>query len=120
MTDDVEETLASLEQRLRALQAELEEDEAAPAEPPRVERPRRFEAPAAERPAAPPPPAPAAAAGRSADALDRFGAELRRLVDVWERTVADLRGDAAESVVYSGGVALEARGDLHDLCALDR
>jgi hypothetical protein len=91
MTDDVEETLASLEQRLRALQAELDAEEE------------------------PVPPAPAAA-----DPLDRFGEELRRLVASWERTAAELRGDAAEAVVFRGGVALEARADLAGLCALDR
>jgi hypothetical protein len=114
MTDDVEETLASLEQRLRALQAELDADEEAPAEPPS----RRFAprvAPLPPRPsaAAPPPPLPT-------DALDRFGAELRRLVDVWERTVAELRGSDAETTSFRGGVALEARGDLADLCQLER
>jgi hypothetical protein len=123
MTDDVEETLASLEQRLRALQAELDADEVAPLveEPPRAEArrftPRAVPPPA---PAAPAPAAPPAAAPEPADALDRFGAELRRLVDVWDRTVADLRNGGAEQVIFRGGVALEARADLRGLCALDR
>ena len=105
MTDDVEETLASLEQRLRALQAELDEEdepEAPPAEP------RRF--PREPAPEPPPPP----------DALDRFGAELRRLIAVWERTASELRGDTADATTFRGGVALEARADLAGLCALDR
>jgi hypothetical protein len=111
MTDDVEETLASLEQRLRALQSELDEEDAPPAAPRRFPPP---EPPRAERPAAAPGPAP------SSDALDRFGAELRRLVALWERTAAELRGDAAEAMTFTGGVALEARADLAGLCALER
>ncbi|HEV3002283.1 MAG TPA: hypothetical protein VGW75_16190 [Solirubrobacteraceae bacterium] len=103
MTDDVEDTLASLEQRLRALQSELDTD-GEPA-PPDL---RRFE----------PPPAPSPLDPR--DALDRFGAELRRLVDAWERTAAELRGGAADATVFRGGVALEARGELRQLCALER
>ncbi len=116
MTDDVEETLASLEQRLRALQAELDADEDAPAaDPPSRRFPPRPSADVPPRPSAdvPPPPLPT-------DALDRFGAELRRLVDVWERTVAELRGGEAETVRFRGGVTLEARGDLGELCRLER
>jgi hypothetical protein len=113
MTDDVEETLASLEQRLRALQAELDADEEfVPADPPRfprAEEPRAHQAP-------PPRPAPTPAG----DALDRFGDELRRLVAAWERTAAELRGDAAEAVLFRDAVALEVRADLAGLCALDR
>ena len=97
MTDDVEETLASLEQRLRALQAELDaDDESAP-------EPRRFVPRREPRP----------------DPLERFGADLRRLVDAWDRTVAEVRSGDAEGAVFRGGVALEARGDLPGLCALD-
>jgi hypothetical protein len=108
MTDDVEETLASLEQRLRALQAEL--DAEAEAVPPRfaeaAPEPRRF--PRADAP----PPRP--------DPLEAFGAELRRLVDVWDQTVAALRRGGGEAMVFVGAVALEARGDLPQLCALER
>ena len=118
MTDDVEETLASLESRLRALQAELDaDDEPAPAPrrfTPREEEPRRVE----ESPLAPPSPAPAPAP--SSDALDRFGEQLRRLVLLWEQTAAELRGGGADATLFRDGVALEARGDLADLCALDR
>lgn len=128
MTDEVEATLASLERRLRALQSELDADDApaaewrAPAEPLRVEEPPlrveepplRPEEPLREEP---PPPVPPPAA--AVDALDRFGAELRRLVDAWERTVADLRGNSAEQLVFRGGVALEAQGELRDLCTLE-
>jgi len=123
MTDDVEATLASLEQRLRVLQSELEADEPlgaeeplGPAEPLHRREPLRPAEPLPPAPPAAPAPAPAAAA---ADALDRFGAELRRLVDAWDRTVAELRSDAAEHVLFRGGVALEARGELPDLCGLD-
>lgn len=111
MTDDVEETLASLEQRLRALQAELDADE----EP--APEPRRFTPREDRRPAAPPRPAPPPG---PADALERFGAELRRLVDAWDRTLAEVRAGDAEAAVFRGGVALEARADLAGLCALDR
>jgi hypothetical protein len=105
----VEETLASLESRLRALQAELDaDDEPAPA-------PRRFTPRADQPPPAPPAPAPAS------DALDRFGEQLRRLVALWEQTAAELRGGGgADATIFRDGVALEARGDLADLCALDR
>ena len=126
MTDDVEETLASLEQRLRALQAELDaEEERPPAPPPRITPRPSAPPPAAPPPAAPPPaaPPPPAAAERErvlADPLDRFGAELRRLVAAWERTAAELRGDAAEALVFRGGLALEARADLAGLCDLER
>jgi hypothetical protein len=205
MTDDVEATLASLEQRLRALQAELDAEEAGPDHqrplapapeplapapeppapaplppredppgpppgfpspaplppredppgppppdvpgpaplppredppgppppepPPPAPLPPREEPlpPAAQRPrAAPPAPSLRQAAERrapgssgAADALDRFGEELRGLVATWERTVAEVRGEAAEGIVFRGGVALEARGDLPDLCSLD-
>ncbi|HEX8206259.1 MAG TPA: hypothetical protein VF587_09395 [Solirubrobacteraceae bacterium] len=97
MTDDVEETLAGLEQRLRALQAELDEP---PLEPPPAPAPRITRKPV--------------------DPLDRFGAALRDLVAVWEQTAAEMRGDAAEAVLFRGGVAVEARADLAGLCALDR
>ncbi|HEX2086703.1 MAG TPA: hypothetical protein VHF89_13570 [Solirubrobacteraceae bacterium] len=111
MTEDVEATLASLEQRLRALQDELEAEE----------EPRRFP-PAAEPQAAAEPPAPADPRPRRAapDALDRFGDQLRALVAAWERTAAELRGHAAEAMTFRGGVAVEARADLAGLCALDR
>ena len=103
MTDDVEETLASLEQRLRALQAELDEDgEPAPA-------PRRFTPSAPAAPAAPPP----------EDPLAAFGTELRRLVDAWDRTVAAIRSSGADELTFRDAVALEARGELPALCALD-
>lgn len=123
MTDDVEDTLASLEQRLRALQAELDAEEEPEPERRRFEPRRDAQARAFEprRDAEPPPPAPPPAPARpSLDALDRFGAELRRLVDAWERTAAEVRGDAAEAIVFRGGVALEARGELRQLCGLER
>jgi hypothetical protein len=108
-TDDVEDTLAGLEQRLRALQAELDADEE-PAPGPRRFAPREEPRAAAPQPhRAAPPAAP----------LERFGAELRRLVDAWERTMAELRGGEADAAVFRGGVALEARADLAGLCALD-
>ena len=118
MTDDVEETLASLEQRLRALQAELDaEADGEPVLHPRPEpEPRRFPRADAPPPAPlDPPPEPA-----GTDALDRFGAELRRLVGAWERTAAELRGGGPEATLFRDGVAVEARGDLPALCALDR
>ena len=68
----------------------------------------------AEQPAASPRPASAS------DALDRFGEQLRRLVALWEQTAAELRGGGADATIFRDGVALEARGDLADLCALDR
>jgi hypothetical protein len=125
MTDDVEETLASLEQRLRALQAELDaEAESEPAEPsrfPRAESPLEADLPPRpEPPAWEEPPHRTPAPSPSSEALDRFGAELRRLVAVWERTAAELRGDAADALTFQGGVALEAHTDLAGLCALDR
>ena len=104
MTDDVEETLASLEQRLRALQAELDAEEPLPDLPPEpAPEPRRF--PRAEE---------------RRDPLDRFGDQLRALLAAWEQTAAALRGDAAEAVLFRDGLAVEARADLAGLCALDR
>ena len=101
MTDDVEETLASLEQRLRALQAELDAEDEPPPPPP------------------PPPPGPRITR-RPADPLDRFGEQLRGLVEAWEQTAAALRGDSSEAVVFRDALAVEARGDLLALCELDR
>jgi hypothetical protein len=118
MTDDVEETLASLEQRLRALQAEIDAAEEPAPEPRRFaprEEPRR---PARHAPSAAP--APTHRSAPPTEPLERFGAELRRLVDAWDRTVAEMRGGDVESAVFRGGVALEARADLAGLCALDR
>ena len=112
MTDDVEETLASLEQRLRALQAELDAEELPPAPAPEPAPEPRF--PRAEDRPAPAAPAP------PRDALDRFGDQLRALLAAWEQTAAELRGDAAEAVLFRDGIALEARADLAGLCALDR
>ncbi len=65
MTDDVEATLASLEQRLRALQAELDAEGDEPVVAPPA-------------PSAPPP-------------IDDFSAQLRHLVEALERIAADLR-----------------------------
>jgi hypothetical protein len=110
MTDDVEETLASLEQRLRALQAELDAEELA--EPPRITRRAEEPLPPAPPPHAAPPPA--------RDPLTEFGEQLRGLVAAWERTAAELRGEAAEAILFRGGVAIEARADLAGLCALER
>lgn len=99
--EDVEATLAGLEARLRALQADLA---SAAAPPPRAPEPPPSEAPA-----------PAAA---SADPLDAFGVELRRLatelVEAWDRVVAHERGRGAHRIV------LEARTDLRGLAALER
>lgn len=114
MTDDVEQTLASLEQRLRALQAELDADEEVPEVP---EAPRITRRPAPDPARSAPPPADPA---RATDPLDRFGAALRDLVATWERTAAEVRGEAAEAILFQGGVAIEARTDLAGLCALDR
>lgn len=124
MTDDVEETLASLEQRLRALQAELdaEDDPPEPAPAPRRFTPADRPAPAAPPRPTPPPtaaPPPPAAGGPPADPLEAFGAELRRLVDAWERTVAAVRSTGDEELTLRGGIALEAQGELPALCALD-
>lgn len=92
--EDVEATLAGLEARLRALQADL----ASAAAPP---------------PRAAPPPAPT-----PSDPLDAFGVELRRLatelVEAWDRVVAHERGRGAHRIV------LEARADLRGLAALER
>ena len=124
MADDVERTLTSLEQRLRALQDELDTEAAAePPEPPapapsgaaptgRAAPPERPAAPA-ERAAAPQRPAAPAAA----DPLVRFDAELHRLLDLWHETVSQLRGEA---FTFSGDVALEVQADFEGLCALDR
>ena len=79
---DVEQTLAALEQRLDALQAELQGT------------------------SAPPPPTP------SGDPLDQFGVELRRLaselVAAWDRVVAHERGGGAHRIVLEAQADLHA------------
>jgi hypothetical protein len=108
MSDDVEAVLAGLEQRLRALQAEIDEDEAvepAPAQPAPVEpAPVRVE------------PAP----GGAAAALERFGEDLRRatreLVAAYDRALAETRG--VGGVLFRDDVALEADVGLRGLCEL--
>jgi hypothetical protein len=54
---------------------------------------------------------------RAADPLERFGGELRRLVELWDETLSELRGEA---MPFSGAVTLEARADLQQLAELDR
>ena len=94
--DDVDATLADLERRLRALQAELDHPAAAPA------------------------PAPAPGAAPAGDPLEAFGEQLRRttsdLVGAFERTVREVHG--GEEAVFDDQVALDARAGLPELCAL--
>ena len=101
--DDVQRTLADLEARLSALQADLAG--AAPA------------APSPQPPPAPAPP-PEEQPVAAADPLDQFGVELRRLatelVAAWDRVVEHERGAGAHRIV------LEARADLRALAALER
>ena len=103
MTDDVETTLAGLERRLRALQAELDEPEPAGTVP-------------AQTPGTVPvrPPVPA-------DPLEVFGSDLRRLVASFDRMLAELRGPpTAAGYVFTGDVAIDAIVDFDGLCALGR
>jgi hypothetical protein len=58
------------------------------------------------------------------DALERFGADLRRLTGelngAWERLVADVRaGGPRGEPVFSGEVALEVEAQLGALAAID-
>ncbi len=108
MVDDVEATLADLERRLHALQAELEDEaEGAPAIERRVARPWVEEVDT-----------------RSSgdDPLNAFGARLRRtaadLVAAYDDAVGQARGGDGE--LFDADVALEARADLPALCALSR
>jgi hypothetical protein len=98
--DDVEAVLAGLEQRLRALQTEIDEDEAPAPEP---------------EPAAPLP-------GGAAAALERFGDDLRRatrdLVSAYDRALAETHG--VTGVLFRDDVALEADVGLPGLCELAR
>jgi len=109
--DDVEATLADLEARLRALQAELDDD----ADPPRAD-PSRAECrvACAERTQLDTRPA-------GGDPLDAFGERLRRtaaeLVAAYDDVVGKVRGG---SEPLDGDVAVEARADLPGLCALAR
>jgi len=76
-----------------------------------------------------PPPAPAPRPGAPApdafvDALERFGADLRRLTDElnasWERLVADVRtGGGQPDAMFSGEVALEVEARLGTLAAMN-
>lgn len=124
MTDDVETMLAGLEQRLRALQAELDAEEEAPAAP--APRPAQgAQQPSVAAPPPPPPPAASASTGGSPalDALDRFGDDLRRvareLVASYDRALADAHGlPAGEGILFRDEVALDATADLRGLCAL--
>ena len=105
MSDDVEAVLSGLEQRLRALQAEIDEEETA-------------EEVAAEPPA--PAPAPAPRPGGAAAALERFGEDLRRatreLVAAYDRALAETQG--VGGVLFRDDVALEADVGLPGLCEL--
>lgn len=98
--DDVEAVLAGLEQRLRALQVEIDDEEGEPSAPP-------------------PPPAPPAPGGAAA-ALERFGEDLRRatreLVSAYDRALAETRG--VSGVLFRDDVALEADVGLPGLCEL--
>ena len=106
MSDDVEAVLAGLEQRLRALQAEIDEDEA-------------IEEPVVEPPPAPLP-TPGPVPGGAAAALERFGEDLRRatreLVAAYDRALAETQG--VGGVLFRDDVALEADVGLRELCEL--
>ena len=103
MADDVETTLAGLERRLRALQAELDDPE--PELEPEPEE-------AVSVPVRPPVPA---------DPLEAFGSDLRRLVSSFDRMLAELRGPpTAAGYVFTGDVAIDAIVDFEGLCALGR
>lgn len=117
MSDDVEDTLAGLEARLRALQADL--DLAAAPPPPRQEPPAETHRRSTAE--APPPARGEGARGGGApatDPLEAFGAELRtlatELVSAWDRVVAAERGRGSHRIL------LEARADLRGLAALER
>jgi hypothetical protein len=120
--EDVESTLAGLEQRLRALQAELDEEASTPAPPPPAGERRAAPPPPPDLRAAPPPPPPPGPAAPT-DALERFGRELRRLtaelVAAWAELEAQT-GRSPDEAVLSGPVAVDARADLRGLSALDR
>ena len=152
-SEDVESAISGLERRLRALQAELDSERGTPApearQPPpppagpRVETarppaerwvppppaPRRRETDApAPAPAPPPPPSPSPSPSGEPDALvealERFGADLRRLTGelnaAWERLVDDVRaGGGHDEPVFSGEVALEVEARLGTLAAID-
>jgi hypothetical protein len=138
--DDVESAITSLEQRLRALQADLDtEPRPAPAAPVRAHHarvetassardrwapprpPARRQADPHPRPATPSPsPSPS---DHLVDALERFGADLRRLTgelaDAWDRVVEDVRGAQHDHEVFSGEVAIEVEARLGTLAAID-
>jgi hypothetical protein len=103
--DEVEATLTALEARLHALQEDLAGAGVPGAGPVRAGRADGAQA----RPAA---------VAQSADPLEQFGVELRRLatelVAAWERVVAHERRTAPHRIV------LEAQADLHALAALER
>ena len=106
VVDDVEATLADLERRLHALQAELA-DEA----PPAAER--RLNRPGVEQ---------VDARSPGEDPLDAFGDRLRRtaadLVAAYDDAVGQARGGDGD--LFDADVALEARTDLPGLCTLAR
>ena len=97
--------------------------------PPRPETGRReTDPPPAVPPAAAPPAAPPAPSGGDpfVDALERFGADLRRLTgelnSAWEQLVADVSGGGAAErfePVFRGEVALEVEAQLGTLAAID-
>ena len=142
--DDVESAIAGLERRLRALQAELDTERggapppraAPPPATPRVETARavaeRLAPPRAEggrRETDPAQPQPLARPGSPdpfVDALERFGADLRRLTGelnaAWEQLVEDVRGGrggGAREQLFSGDLALEVEAQLGALAAID-
>jgi hypothetical protein len=112
VVDDVEATLADLERRLHALQAELahedeNEGDGAPA-PAAERRPGRLRVEGVDT--RPP----------GEDPLHAFGDRLRRtaadLLAAYDDAVGQARGGEGE--LFDAEVALEARADLPALCAL--
>lgn len=108
--DDVEATLARLEARLQALQAEI-------AAPPARAAPAERSMPRREAEVAPARTAPTA----DLDALEHFGHELRQtaghLVEAYDRALARARGDA-DGPLFTEDLAMEVRADFPSLCTL--
>lgn len=109
--DDPEIALAALEQRLRALQAELDDDPAPPNVRAAVPEPDLTYVRGGV-PVRPPVPE---------DPLEAFGSDLRRLVASFDRMLAELRGPpTAAGYVFTGDVAIDASVTFDGLCALGR